>query len=200
MSPKTTRNNQKAVVHTRSLKLEVQLKELQLEGSWMPPRSGEKTVTLTAEKCCNDFPSSRMSLNIKEWASVVSACQSPTGSRWCSSGLATLCRSLQADCRMPTRLLPTGVGIQIKQTTTAARKVATTGNSKQPFSHSYMAGRFEYSRLSLAATIWFAISFFSGVLACESECMTGVTNAFNGNYTIPVELTILSLVSVASPI
>jgi hypothetical protein len=30
--------------------------------------------------------------------------------------------------------------------------------------------------------------------------MAGVTNAFNGNYTIPVELTILSLVSTTSPI
>ncbi|KAJ3519187.1 hypothetical protein NMY22_g13321 [Coprinellus aureogranulatus] len=29
--------------------------------------------------------------------------------------------------------------------------------------------------------------------ACERECMSGVTNAFNGNYTIPVQLTILSL-------
>ncbi|KAF6764383.1 hypothetical protein DFP72DRAFT_999420 [Ephemerocybe angulata] len=29
--------------------------------------------------------------------------------------------------------------------------------------------------------------------ACEGECMSGVTNVFNGNYTIPVQLTILSL-------
>jgi hypothetical protein len=49
---------------------------------------------------------------------------------------------------------------------------------------------------SNAMYLLFFLSFYPfRIRACEGECISGVTNVFNGNYTIPVQLTVLSLVS-----
>jgi len=51
---------------------------------------------------------------------------------------------------------------------------------------------------SLLLALLIALSSFLLARACEGECITGITNAFHSNYTVPVRLTFLSLVSYPS--
>ena len=56
-----------------------------------------------------------------------------------------------------------------------------------------MAGPFQVYQLTLSTLLILSL-WISGARSCEGECISSITNVFNGNYTIPVQLTILSLV------